>query len=106
GGERRLTGHGVAVWGVLAVHEETRSVERRRATSGGRACSSSTRWHTPRLSPRKSTERVTKRPAQPRLAEENTSHRFVGACMRLRRIFPLFPSHGGKMHPVLPWPIP
>jgi hypothetical protein len=33
---------------------------------------------------------VTKRPAQPRLlADENTSHRFVSACGRLRREFPI-----------------
>jgi hypothetical protein len=33
---------------------------------------------------------VTKRPAQPRLlADENTSHRFVSACRRLRQEFPI-----------------
>jgi hypothetical protein len=33
---------------------------------------------------------VTKRPAQPRLlADENTSHRFVSACTRERRDFPI-----------------
>jgi hypothetical protein len=33
---------------------------------------------------------VTKRPAQPRpLADENTSHRFVSACTRLHRDFPI-----------------
>jgi hypothetical protein len=33
---------------------------------------------------------VTKRPAQPRLlADENTSRRFVSACTRLRRDFPI-----------------
>jgi hypothetical protein len=33
---------------------------------------------------------VTKKPAPPRLlADENTSHRFVAACTRLRRDFPL-----------------
>ena len=33
---------------------------------------------------------MTKRPAQPRLLpDENTSHRFVSACTRLRRDFPI-----------------
>ena len=33
---------------------------------------------------------MTKKPAQPRLlADENTSHRFVSACTRLRREFPI-----------------
>ena len=52
--------------------------------------SSSERSHTPRLFLTKSTPRVTKRPAQPRLlADENTSHRFVAACTRLIRDFPI-----------------
>src|SRR5512134_2553615 len=44
----------------------------------------------PRLSPRKSAERVKEKPAQYRLlADENTSHRFVSACRRLFQGFPI-----------------
>ena len=44
----------------------------------------------PRPSPRRSAERVTEKPTQPRLlADENTSHRFVSACRRLVHGFPV-----------------
>jgi hypothetical protein len=44
----------------------------------------------PRPSLKKSAERVTEKPTQPRLlADENTSHRFVAACRRLIPAFPI-----------------
>lgn len=90
GREAYVTGHRVAVWEVLAVHEETKSIEKTASHFRWPRYSSSERWHTPRHSPKKSTPRVTKRPTQPRLlADENTSLRFISACTRLRRDFPI-----------------
>src|SRR5215510_723659 len=65
GHEAYLTGHRVAVWEVLAVHEETKSVEKTAAIFAGHACLSSERWRTREPFPRKSGPRVTKKPAQP-----------------------------------------
>ena len=90
GREAYLTGHRVAVWEVLAVHQETKSAEKTASHFRWPRISSSERWRTPRLSPKKSTQPVTKSPPQPRLlADENTSHRFISACKRFLRDFPV-----------------
>ena len=83
GREAYLSGHRVAVWEVLGVHEEAKSIEKRRATSGGHACLSSEHWRTPRLSLKKSAQRVTKKPAQSwLLADRAATHVGSGSASR------------------------
>lgn len=88
GREAYLSGHRVAVWEVVAVHEDAKTDEKtaehfrwpgvlvRRALAYAKAF------------PTKSAGRVKEKPTPYRLlADENTSHRFVAACRRLMNEF-------------------
>jgi uncharacterized protein (DUF433 family) len=105
GRETYLTGHRVAVREVLAVHEETKSVEK---------TASHFRW--PRVLVNRALAYAKAFPEEIHIAREEEAGTSLGCSLtRIRRIdssrparvcagiFPLFTSHGGKTDPGSAW---
>lgn len=90
GREAYLTGHRVAVWEVLDVYEETRSIEKTAEHLGWPTVLVKRALAYARAFPEEIANPAMEKPMPPRLlTDENTSHRLVSACQRLTPEFPI-----------------